>query len=267
MNSAILPGVPNTHPGSFRLFRIAGIDVFLHWSWLLVAYIFFQWRPLAADPKWHILTYLSLFGIVLLHEFGHALACRSVGGTARTIVLWPLGGIAFVNPPPRPGAVLWSIAAGPLVNVLLVPVTIALAIWADVPADPELAATDFEKYVLMLTAINIGLLVFNMLPIYPLDGGQIVQAILWFFMGRARSLRITAWFGLICAAAGVIYALSQRDTWLVILGLFIGWRAWAGVQIARWLAEHEAREASAGALAEGPVLEDDRGHRSKIIDP
>src|SRR6202035_248478 len=66
--------------------------------------------------------YLALFLIVMIHEFGHALACRQVGGTANQIVLWPLGGVAYVDPPPRPGAMLWSIAAGPLVNVALLPV-------------------------------------------------------------------------------------------------------------------------------------------------
>ena len=66
---------------------------------------------------WNVLEYLALFLIVMLHEFGHALACRQVGGTANRIVLWPLGGVAYVNPPQRPGATLWSIAAGPLVNV------------------------------------------------------------------------------------------------------------------------------------------------------
>ncbi len=66
---------------------------------------------------WNVLEYLALFLIVMLHEFGHALACRQVGGTANQIVLWPLGGVAYVNPPQRPGATLWSIAAGPLVNV------------------------------------------------------------------------------------------------------------------------------------------------------
>ena len=63
---------------------------------------------------------------MLTHEFGHALACRSVGGTADNIMLWPLGGVAYVNPPQRPGATLWSIAAGPLVNVALaLPLTVA----------------------------------------------------------------------------------------------------------------------------------------------
>ena len=63
-----------------------------------------------------------MFGIVLLHEFGHVLACRSVGGQANEIMLWPFGGVAFVKPPPRPAATLWNVVAGPAVNVLLVPV-------------------------------------------------------------------------------------------------------------------------------------------------
>src|SRR6478672_1278221 len=70
---------------------------------------------------WNVAEYLALFLIVTLHEFGHAMACRQVGGTANQIVLWPLGGVAYVDPPPRPGATLWSIAAGPLVNVVLMP--------------------------------------------------------------------------------------------------------------------------------------------------
>ena len=106
--------------GSFRIFAVAGITVYIHWSWLLVAYLVLQFRTSHYDIWiWNVLEYLSFFGIVLLHEFGHALACRQVGGQADEIVLWPLGGIAFVQPPARPGAWLWSIAAGPLVNVLL----------------------------------------------------------------------------------------------------------------------------------------------------
>jgi Zn-dependent protease len=79
---------------------------------------------------WSALEMLALFLIVLTHEFGHALACRSVGGRANLIVLWPLGGVAYVDPPQRPGAQLWSIAAGPLVNVVLVPVLFGLLFWA-----------------------------------------------------------------------------------------------------------------------------------------
>src|SRR5437016_10121848 len=87
---------------------------------------------------WNVLEYLALFIIVLLHEFGHALACRQVGGKADQIVLWPLGGVAYVAPPQRPGATLWSIVAGPLVNVILAPI---LTIAALVARNSDLADT------------------------------------------------------------------------------------------------------------------------------
>src|SRR5947208_16813733 len=123
--------MPTRH-GSFRLFRLAGIDVFLHWSWFAVAVFEIQDRAKQySSLSWNALEYVGLFLIVLMHEFGHALACRQVGGQANQIVLWPLGGVAYVSPPPRPGATLWSIAAGPLVNVALVPVLTVLMVLGD----------------------------------------------------------------------------------------------------------------------------------------
>src|SRR5689334_16053527 len=113
--------------GTLRLFRVAGVEVFLHWSWFLVAAFEINGRSHSyASLTWNALEYLGLFAIVLTHEYGHALACRQVGGIANRIVLWPLGGVAYVDPPPRAGANLWSIAAGPLVNVLLVPILTGL---------------------------------------------------------------------------------------------------------------------------------------------
>src|ERR1700681_1730138 len=115
--------MPSSRRGLIRLFHFSGIDVFLHWSWLLVAAYEIQNRAgRYSSITWNIAEYLALFLIVTLHEFGHALACRQVGGNANQIVLWPLGGVAYVDPPPRPGATLWSIAAGPLVNVALLPI-------------------------------------------------------------------------------------------------------------------------------------------------
>src|SRR5258706_16285792 len=116
-----------TNKGSFKIFRLFGIDVYVHWMWFLMAVVSFQWRTHAySSLTWNVLEYLSLFLIVLIHEFGHQLACRQVGGQTHDIVLWPLGGVAYVSPPQRAGAQLWSIAAGPLVNVVLIPVLAAL---------------------------------------------------------------------------------------------------------------------------------------------
>lgn len=184
--------------GSFRLFRLADVDVYLHWTWFLVAFwqISIRREEDYAIGAWKVAEYVSLFGIVLLHEFGHALACRSVGGRAEHIVLWPLGGIAYVAPPARPGAFLWSIAAGPLVNVVLVPITLGMVNlvvrmgWAS-------SLPDLYLFLRTMVFINLGLLIFNLIPIYPLDGGQILQALLWYGMGRWYSLLVVSAVGLI----------------------------------------------------------------------
>src|SRR6059058_2119540 len=170
--------------GVIRLFRFAGIEVFLHFSWFLVAAIYISgYIRRYESPVWGVLEYISVFAIVLIHEFGHALACRQVGGIADRIVLWPLGGIAFVNPPRRPGAYLWSIAAGPLVNVVLFPLfTLLLFVAARFHLKP--AESDLALFFFALWSMNTLLLVFNLLPVYPLDGGQIVRALLWFRVGE-----------------------------------------------------------------------------------
>src|SRR2546421_93175 len=161
-----------TRQGSFHLFRFAGIDIYLHWSWFVVALIEIQNRSGSySSMTWNILEYLSLFGIVLMHECGHALACRQVGGRADQIVLWPLGGVAYVDPPPRPGATLWSIAAGPLVNVVLFPLLLVIVLLGRSAGWPA-SMPDVYGLLRALLYIDLGLLIFNIMPIYPLDGGQ-----------------------------------------------------------------------------------------------
>src|SRR6516225_8045728 len=193
--------------GAFRIFSIAGIDVYLHWTWFLVAMIMLQ-NPIGKynSPVWNVVEYLSLFGIVLLHEFGHALACRQVGGRADTIMLWPLGGVAFVTPPQRPGPVLWSIAAGPLVNVILIPITF-LPLLAFFPGDK--AASDPQQFLQHLAWINLILLIFNILPVYPLDGGQIVMALLWFLIGQAHALMVVSLLGLVGGGIFLLLAFAS----------------------------------------------------------
>ena len=223
-------------PGSFRLFEAAGISVYVHWSWLLVAYFELKARAGVYDSQvWNVAEYLALFAIVLLHEFGHALACRQVGGRAQEIVLWPLGGIAYVKPPARPGAVLWSIAAGPLVNVALVPLTVGLYFLAHYQGWVELD-TDADHFLRTLASMNLLLLFFNLLPVYPLDGGQILQALLWFVLGRARSLFVVSAIGLVVGVGFVGWALWEGDVWLGVIAAFVAFRSWAGFQQARLLA-------------------------------
>jgi Zn-dependent protease len=214
----------------------------LHWSWFLVAYFGIQWRTAGYSTwLWPALEYLALFGIVTMHEFGHALACKQVGGRADQIVLWPFGGVAYVSPPRRPGATLWCIAAGPLVNVVLLPILGAGVLLAQRMGWPE-NAPDAYSITTSLLAIDVGLLLFNMLPIYPLDGGQIFQSLLWFVFGYVRSLMIAATLGIAFIAALVLIAVHfeiwqyGNFSWMGIMFLVVLMWCWGGLQRARALA-------------------------------
>jgi Zn-dependent protease len=224
-----------SHQGSIRLFRFAGIDVFLHWSWFLVAVYEIQSRKgNYSSITWQVLEYLALFLIVMIHEFGHALACRHVGGRANQIVLWPLGGVAYVDPPPRPGATLWSIAAGPLVNVALLPV-LYVAVTLGGSAGWGVTAPDLYRLLLAVQLINKWLLIFNILPIYPLDGGQILRSLLWFVMGRARSLMVATILGLVGVAGFIVLAIFEQSIWYGAIAVFMLMNCWGGLQHARAL--------------------------------
>lgn len=232
--------------GSFRLFRAFGIFVYLHWTWFAVAFLQVSGRRELEyeTPAWKVAEYVSLFAIVLLHEFGHALACRSVGGIAEHIVLWPLGGIAYVAPPARPGAFLWSIAAGPLVNVALVVPTVALWYVAESHGWRQWWP-DLYLFVGLLTAMNLLLLIFNMIPVYPLDGGQVLFALLWYILGRWQSLALVSLIGMVlggagaagCLALGVLFGRGEGvAAGALMLGLiasFVALRSFVSFQHAR----------------------------------
>jgi Zn-dependent protease len=225
-----------TKKGSFKIFTLAGIGVYVHWMWFLAAIYTFQYRThVYTSLVWNVLEYLSLFAIVLTHEFGHQLACRQVGGKTHDIVLWLLGGVAYVSPPQRPGAQLWSIAAGPLVNVALIPVFSVL-----VSVSSHLHwynnHPDLYDYLHNVWWINVGLLIFNLMPVYPLDGGQILRSLLWFPFGRANSLMIASIIGFIGLAALIGLAMLDQSFWLGLMAVFIALNCWGGLKQARALA-------------------------------
>ena len=242
--------------GTIRLFKFSGIQVYLHFSWFLVAaYELSRRTGIYSSPVWAAYEYIALFGIVLLHEFGHALACRQTGGRADQIVLWPLGGIAFVNPPRRPGAMLWSIAAGPLVNVVLIPV-LSVAVWLTAQRVQE--SPDLYVLMVWLWRINLGLLIFNMLPVYPLDGGQILRSLLWFPLGEIRSLQIASVLGLVGAVvlAGVALFLQiMQPIWVAIMAIFLISQAFTGWRYAQALVREEEANRQARLVPTVPAEE------------
>ena len=222
--------------GAIHLGRLAGVNLYLHWSWFLVAAYEIQSRSgRYTSVLWNVLEYLALFAIVLTHEFGHSLACRQVGGTADQILLWPFGGVAYVSPPQRPGATLWSIAAGPLVNVVLLPILYVAVMTTRSMGWPQ-AMPDAFQFLRAVLWIDLSLLIFNILPIYPLDGGQILRSLLWFVLGRGRSLMVATVLGLIgivgLVAVGV---LVLHSLWTVAISIFLLMNCWGGLKHAQQL--------------------------------
>jgi len=227
--------MPSVRQGSIHLFRLAGVDVSLHWWWFLLALYRLQGGPGEySSIIWKLFEFLALFLIVLTHEFGHSLACRQVGGTANQIMLWPLGGVAYVNPPQRPGATLWSIAAGPLVNVVLAPILYAAVMGAK-SAGLYASMPDVYNFLWSVFEINLYLLAFNILPIYPLDGGQILRSLLWFVLGKARSLMVATVLGFIGIVGFFALAILWRQVWFGLMSIYLLFSCWGGLQHARHL--------------------------------
>jgi Zn-dependent protease len=227
-----------TNKGGFKIFTLAGITVYIHWSWFLVAIYSVQFRTNTyTSMVWNVAEYLSLFLIVLIHEFGHQLACRSVGGKTHDIVLWPLGGVAYVSLACRSvGGDTPKLRAGPLVNALLIPVLAGLWSfsfhqgWND---------THHDAYELCrsIWVINLTLLIFNMMPVYPLDGGQILRSLLWFVFGRANSLLAASIIGFIGVAGLILLAIFLQSIWLGIMAAFMLMSCWSGLRQALALAK------------------------------
>ena len=235
---------------AIKLFRVAGIQVYLSWWWFLLAIYEIQARRGSySSTSWNIAEYLALFAIVLTHEFGHAFATRQVGGTADRIMLWPLGGVAYVDPPQRPGATLWAIAAGPLVNVALAPIFFTAYVTTGGSLDSFFAgavATDLNRFFFSVLWIDIGLFVFNILPVYPLDGGQILRSLLWFFMGRGKSLMtatVIGFFGLLAFLWLALSAWSHGDEfdagWFVLIAFYAGSNCWTAFKAAQAMLRQE----------------------------
>ncbi len=183
----------------------------------------------------------ALFFLVLIHEYGHCFACRRVGGEADEIILWPLGGLAMVSPPHDWKSHLITVLGGPMVHVVLLP-PLALAVraitggWEAVVFNPfspgaalaMLSVSSEGMYIVALGVwalhyANIVLLAFNMLvPMFPMDAGRVVHALLWRSMGERRATEITVIVGFVVAGVLAVVGVVFQQTLLLALAVFGG---------------------------------------------
>ncbi len=221
---------------------IAGIRVRIHVLFIVYAVAQVLWSINRGffGPGYTAIAMGALFVIVLMHEFGHCLACRWVGGEADDILMWPLGGLASVHPPDDWRAHLITTVGGPAVNVVILPITSA-ALWASgrpgaIIFNPleigPLLMTVIDSWWLTalwtLHAVNLAILAFNvLLPIFPLDGGRIVQALIWRSQGRRRSMEIAAGVGLIASGVLAVFAIVADVLLVLGIAVFCGLVCWS----------------------------------------
>src|SRR3990172_4576433 len=175
---------------SVSLGRWFGIQVRVHLAFLLFVLVEL-WRAHAAAAQPgpgplgnRALELAVLFGLVLLHEFGHCAAAWRVGGEPDRILLWPLGGLAFVDVPNTPRARWITSAGGPAVNAAIALVLVPLFPIASVPLpwnpfEFPFAAPTWASWLQRVFFLNWILLLFNLLPVFPLDGGNLLRCFLW----------------------------------------------------------------------------------------
>ncbi len=211
--------------GSLRIGRIAGIDIYIHWSfWLLILWILLiyllagQGIVLALRG---VVLILAVFGCVVLHELGHALTARRFGIPTRDITLLPIGGLARLQRMPEdPNQEFWIAIAGPAVNV-----GIALLLYAFFKlAYGEIPVEDMFRMqgnlLAQLLWINIFLAAFNLLPAFPMDGGRILRALLARRMDYVRATQVAASIGqgmaILFAFIGLFF-----NPFLLLIALFV----------------------------------------------
>jgi Zn-dependent protease len=216
--------------GSVPLFTAFGIRVRAHASLLLFIGVFLLLGGLGSGGvvlKFRVESMTVLFAIVLLHEFGHCFACRWVGGHTDEIMMTPLGGLAMVNAPRRPLATFITVAAGPAVNVLICALA-GLGTYLINRNVPWNALTNpipgsnlglVYDYLFYIYVVSLALLLFNLLPIFPLDGGQMLQSILWPKFGYFRSMMIACVTGIVGGIMLGLYGLSQGRFLLVLIAI------------------------------------------------
>lgn len=210
---------------SIRLGKFFGIDVFVHVTFLLLlGFIglsyWLQTREVAATLA-GVGFFVALFACVLLHEFGHALTARQYGIKTHDITLLPIGGLARLERmPEKPMQEFWVAVAGPAVNVVIAAVILLwLFATSELASFGQLSVTS-GSFLVRLAAINVTLVLFNMLPAFPMDGGRVLRALLATRMEYARATNIAARLGQVVAfVLGFIGLFS--NPFLVLIALFV----------------------------------------------
>ena len=216
--------------GAYKLARIAGIDVKVHWTFLiLLGWFFFSYYRETQQVEsglYGIGFVLAVFACVVAHEYGHALTARRYGVRTRDITLLPIGGLAALERiPEKPREELVVALMGPAVNlVIAVAIYVYLAATGQLPNllnySEEVSRLDPMYFAENLFAVNLALVLFNLIPAFPMDGGRVLRALLAMRWNRAKATRFAAGVGR-TLAVGLVFLGFFGNFWLVFIGLFV----------------------------------------------
>jgi Zn-dependent protease/predicted transcriptional regulator len=209
----------------WKIGRFAGIDVFVHATFiLLIGWVgYTYWRQYQDWTRvfMGILFILALFLCVVLHEYGHALTARKYGIKTRDITLYPIGGVARLERlPDRPIEELWVALAGPAVNVVIAALLIAYLFFTNGLAPIADMSFTQGSFLERLVAVNIYLVLFNLIPAFPMDGGRVLRALLALKLEYVQATQIAATIGQgIALLFGFIGLFT--NSFLIFIALFV----------------------------------------------
>jgi Zn-dependent protease/CBS domain-containing protein len=221
-------------PGSFRIGKIAGIDIDIHVSWIIILVLLMVslatgWFP-QLYPGWSSATYwgvglisaLLLFVSVLLHELAHSLVARRRGLPVKNIILFIFGGVSNIEQEPRSPGVEFQVAiVGPLTSLLIGALCFLLLLPLRGTHSP------LEGILFYLAVTNVLLGVFNLIPGFPLDGGRVLRSIVWKITGSlAKATRIASISGQVIAYLFILWGIWQLFSGNVLNGIWIGFIGW-----------------------------------------
>lgn len=218
---------------SFSFVRVFGIDIKIHATFVLILLLgAIQWGGSSgmAGAVFGILLMMLLFLCVILHELGHSLVAKVFGLPVQEILLLPIGGVAQLEKnPQKPLHELLISIAGPLVNLAIAALLIALAgvSGAFESLNPrglvsgQPSAPSGATMLAWLIAANVSLAVFNLIPAFPMDGGRVLRAILWYLMGFSKATRVASLAGQLIAMGLGIWSMVNGHLLLTLIAIFI----------------------------------------------
>lgn len=256
---------------SWKLGRAFGIPLYVHSTFLLlIGMVVFTGPRGLAGAAFSIALLLAVFSCILLHELGHALMARYFGISTRDITLYPLGGVARLERlNDSPHEELCIAIAGPAVNlaivVLLAPVVVSLFLlggqtgFGPEPRFDRGWLTLTTQFIVLLAVSNAVLMLFNLIPAFPMDGGRVLRALLAPFLGTLRATEIAGWLGLFLAGGMAALGLYQGTFTLVLVAVFVVLAGQQEVLMARRREQQRLAASEELVLPEQPDFSFDEG--------